>query len=333
MVTTQDASIGLVAETTYKTGVTVTRFPEFTDESLGWDKSIKQGAGLRVGGRVARSGRRVMTTGSGSGDFTVECGSKGQGLLWEAALGSGVATVVSGATYQHLFTLADTPKSYTVQKGLPEVGGTVDAYTLLGAMVDQWEFNLPNDDIATLKLTWDVGDITTATAYAAPSYVTGLNLFHFAQASISTGTLTSPTTTALGSAVTPMTNIRSFSVQGNNNLAKDRFNAGGAGRKSKPTVGLREITGSITAEYDSTTLRDAYLNETAICLVLTLTGSALSTGNETLQIVLPEVKLDGQLPVTNGTDLITTDYSFTVLDNLTATQPIWVVTRTADTTV
>jgi hypothetical protein len=65
--------------------------------------------------------------------------------------------------------------------------------------------------------------------------------------------------------------------------------------------------------------------------VLNLTGGALSTGTETLQIVLPEVKFDGELPKTNGTDLVTATLSFAVLDNLTAAQPIWVVTRTADT--
>ena len=32
-------------------------------------------------------------------------------------------------------------------------------------------------------------------------------------------------------------------------------------------------------------------------------------------------------------DLITVEHNFTVLDNLTATQPIWFVQRTADTTI
>jgi hypothetical protein len=56
---TQDCSVGFVAETTYKTGVTVSRWVEYLDESLDWNKNIKQGKGLRVGSRVARSARRV----------------------------------------------------------------------------------------------------------------------------------------------------------------------------------------------------------------------------------------------------------------------------------
>ena len=66
-------------------------------------------------------------------------------------------------------------------------------------------------------------------------------------------------------------------------------------------------------------------------LVLTFSAGALGVGNETLQVVLSEIKLDGKLPTTNGGDEVTVDLEFTALDNLTATQPMWVVTRTADT--
>ena len=54
MTTMQDCSIGLAKETTYGTGVTPTKFPEFLDESLAWNPTFVQGAGMRVGSRVAR---------------------------------------------------------------------------------------------------------------------------------------------------------------------------------------------------------------------------------------------------------------------------------------
>lgn len=329
MATPQDVSLGFGTESTYKTGVTPTRWPEFTEESLNWDKSIKQGVGLRVGARVARSGRRVVTSAQGSGDFTMEATSKGMGLLWSYALGSGTSTLVSGTTYQQVFTLGDAPSSFTLQKGQVRADGTVDPYTFLGSMVSQWQFNFPNDDIASLTMSIDAGDLTTATAYAAPSYAASPTLFHFAGGSISTGTLTAPTSTALASAATPLAYVRGGSVSCNHNLSS-RFSFGGAGRKDKPTVGLREISGSMDVEYNSTTFRDAVINETPMCLVLTFTGAALSTGTETLQVVLPEVKFDNQLPQTNGTDLVVQSMNFAVLDNLTAAQPIWVVTRTSD---
>jgi hypothetical protein len=95
-------------------------------------------------------------------------------------------------------------------------------------------------------------------------------------------------------------------------------------------VGLRSISGKVDVEYDSTTFRDAVLNDTPMMLIVNYTGGALSTGVEQLQIVLPEIKFDNELAKTNGTDLITQSMSFQVLDNLTAAQPIWVVCRTSD---
>lgn len=332
MVSFQDAAIMLKKETTYKTGVVVDRSFEFLDESLDWEKNVKQGQGLRAASRVARSARRVVPTAEGKGDVSVECISKGMGYLWELCLGTGVSNLVSGSTFQQVFTLADAPPSATLQKQIPDIAATLYSYTYLGAMVDKWEFNCPNGDIANLKISWDLGDLTTATATATNAYpASTANLFHFANGSISNGVLTSPTTTALASSTTAVASVRSFNVAVNNNLSDDRYNLGGAGRKDKPTPGLREISGSVVVEYSGTTFRDAVLNETAMPLVLTLTGGALSTGTETLQIVLPEVKFDGELPKVNGTDLVTATMQFTALDNLTATQPIWVVTRTADT--
>lgn len=334
MATFQDCSVGIGVESTYKTGVTPTRWFEFLDEALGWNKNIVQGQGLRVGSRVARSARRVVPTADGGGDITLELSSKGLGLFLQAMFGTGVSTLVSGSTQQQLFTLGDTPNSLTVQKGIVQVGGTVDAYTFLGCMIESWELTIPNAGIATLKLTLDAGDLTTATAYTAPSYPAApVNLYHFANASIATGTLTAPTTTALASAATPLASVRSLVISCNNNLTTDRYNMGGSGRKDKPTVGLREISGTAVIEYAATTFRDAVLNETAMALVATLTAGALSTGVETFQIVLPEAKFDAEIAKTNGTDLINQSMSFQVLDNLTAAQPIWAVTRTADTTL
>lgn len=331
MASTQDASVGIGLESTFKTGVAPTRWYEYVDESLDWNKNIKQGQGLRVGGRVARSARRVVPSADGGGDVTIEATSKGMGLLWQALLGTGVATLVSGTTYQHNFTIGDAPSSLTIQKGLVEAGGTVDAYSFLGCTCASWELDFPNADIVSLKSTWDAADITTAQAYTAPSYAAApVNLFHFANGSIATGTLTAPTTTALASGSGTIADVRGGSVSFNTNLRNDRFNVGGAGRKSKQLPGLRQISGKLDVEYDNTTFRDAVINDTPMNIILNWTGGALSTGVEQLQVVLPEVKFDSEIAKTNGADLIVQSMSFQVLDNLTAAQPIWVIMRTAD---
>ncbi len=330
MANQQDSSIGIGVESTFRTGVTPTRWFEFVSESLDWNKNVKQGQGLRVGSRVARSGRRVVTTADGGGDVVLECASKGMGLAWQACLGASVSTLVSAATFQQVHTLGE-PSSLTVQKGLVEAGGTVDPYTFLGCMVDNFEISCANGDIAQLKMSMNLADVTTATGYASPSYPTEpVNLFHFANGTISSGALTAPTTTVLGSGGTPVADVRSFSVGVANNLRDDRYNFNAGGRKAKQLRGLRVPTGKMDIEYDNTIFRDALLADSPMNLILTFTAGPLGVGSETLQIIIPEIKLDSELPKANGPDLIVQGMGFTGLDNLAAAQPMWVNTRTSD---
>jgi len=325
MTTPQDCSVGLGIESVYGTGVTPTRWFEFLDESFGYSKEIKQGVGLRVGSRVARSARRVVASAEGSGDLTIEAVSKGLGLLWQLAMGSGTSTLVSGGLYQQVFTLGDVMPSATIQKGIPNAGGTVDAYTFTGCMVDTLTIECPNADNVKVKTSWNAKDMATGTAYTAPSYATGPSVFTFAHGAVYSGALTAPTATALGSAATPVASIRSGSITIKHNLKTDRYNCGGGGRKEKPFAGIREISGSLVAEYADTAFRDAIVNDTSMTLVKTFTAGA-----DVLQIVIPDVRFDGDI-VKASTDLAMQDIKWTGLDGLSAAQPIWIVCRTADT--
>lgn len=330
MTTPQDCSVGLGIESTYGTPVTVTRWLEFVSEGFGWTKNVVQGEGLRVGARVARSGRRVVPTASGTGDLELEFLSKGLGLLLQCGLGSGASTLVSAGLYQQVFTLADVPPSATIQKGLPRADGTVGAFTYAGCMVDELELSFAADEVLKVKSSWDTKDMTTATAYAAPSYPTAPQLLHFGAGTtggLYTGTLTAPTTTALGSALTQVAGVRSGSVSLKRNLTTDRFNLGGSGRKDKPLTARRpEISGSLSVEYRDAVFTDAILADTSMTLLVTTT-----VGTDAVQIIVPEIKFDGALPTANGGDLIVQDLAFTGLDNLAAAQPFWVVVRTSDT--
>lgn len=334
MASNQDFSLAIGVESVFKTGVAPTRAHEIVTETLDWNPVRKQGQGLRVGSRVARSGRRVTPIADGGGDIMIECASKGMGLLLQACFGAATSTLVSGSTFQQVFTLGDTPSSLTIQKGIVEDGGTVDPHTFLGCMVDSFEFGFPNADIATLKATVDAADFSSVQAYTSVSSLfptEPVNLFHFANASLSMGALTAPTTIALGVGATPTANIRDAVVTVGNNLTNNKFNFGGGGRKGKQNRGIRTVSGKFTMQYDATTYRDLFLADSPMNLVLNYTGAALSTGVETLQVIVPEIKFDGELPKANGTDLITVPMAFTGLDNLTAAQPIWAVLRTADT--
>jgi len=251
--------------------------------------------------------------------------TKGLGLLWQLGLGSGTSTLVSAGLYQQVFTLGDVMPSATIQKGIPRADGTVDAYTFTGCMVESLTIDCPNADNVKVKTSWNAKDMTTATAYTAPSYATGPSVFTFAHGAVYSGALTAPTATALASATTPVASIRSGSITIKHNLKTDRYNCGGGGRKEKPFVGIREISGSLVAEYADTAFRDAIVNDTSMTLVKTFTA-----GTDVLQIVIPDVRFDGDI-VKASTDLAIQDIKWTGLDGLTAAQPIWIVCRTADT--
>jgi len=330
----QDCSINAKPEVTYKTAVTPDRAYEFTDESLKWVPNIVQGEGLRAGSFTDRSARRVVPNGDGEGDITMEIVSKGFGYWWQACMGAGVSTLVAGSTQQQNFTWAKQPSSLTIQKASIRADGTVDPLTLKGCMVTQFVITFNNAGLVTLQVSFDIGDYDTVTAFAPLTYATSPNLFHFGQFSVATGAFTAPTTTALPSAATPLTGVRSLSITANRNPVDDRFNALATGRKDQPIGTKFDITGSMDIEYVSVAQRDAFLNQTAQSLVAKVEGGALSVGLEALVVALPEIKIDdGGVPETNDTGLIVQSLSFSALDNQTAAQPMWISTRTADTTI
>lgn len=328
----QDWSVGIGKESTPNTPVTVNRWLEFTEpKPFTFDRGIKQGAGLRPGSRVARSPRRVKTTRSAAGDISVEAFSKGLGLLLEACMGSGVSTVVSGAVYQQVHSFADTLPSHTIQFGVPNSAGTIRPLTFSGCTVSSFELGGAVGDIAMLKTTWDARDWTTATAYTTPTYPSGGNLFTVEDATIYRGTYTAATSTALASALTPVAGVKDFKVSTNNSILSSRFFMNGGGVKERQLPGMRLPQVELNVEYQDDALWDAFEADSELVLVISLVDAALATGNETMQVAIPALKLDGDLPE-GGPDAIASQaIKLTGLDGLVAAQPMQIVTRTSDT--
>ncbi len=327
--------MGLANETTFGTYVAPTRFYEDAGAELDFQPNRVQGQGLRVGSRIARSGRRVTTTKSAGGATPVEALTKGMGLLYESMLGTATSTLVSGSTYQQVFTIDTDPTlpTRTLQTGVVRAGGTVDAISYLGCRVANWKISLDNAGLLMVEPEWDARDVTTAQSYAAPSYPSTPSLFHFAHGAIAIGgAVTLATTTALASGGTAVTNVLDFEISGDNKLNNERYAIGNAGLKSDQVNGMPEIKGKMKVEYTDTTLRDAFLADTELALLLTFTSTeALSTGFATLQIAVPALKLNSDLPKSNEGDVIELDVEFDVLDNLVATTALQIVARTADT--
>jgi hypothetical protein len=337
-----DSSIGIKKETTYGTAVTVDHFPEFLSETLDWKPSYMIGHGLKPGSRVARQERRILGKNWVEGDIEIEACTRGVGIFWEALMGAATSTIIgAGPAYQHVYTLTNTDPipTYTIQKGIPLLGGgAVQPHTFAGMACTKGSISLPEGEVVKLRTSWNGKSVDTVTAYAAPSFiVTGQELFTYWQAVMTLGgTVVQPTATALASGGTAVNNIRNFSLDIDNKLDTNGFTFGSGGKQGRrPALGYTEISGKFTAEFDSTTYRDLFVANTAVPLTLTLTTpTLLQTGvYNTLQIVLPSVKLDGEIPKAVADGVVTLDVGFTALDGGTVgVAPVTVVVRCQDTT-
>lgn len=330
----------MALEGTYGTAVTVSRFYEFVGETFDWSPTFVQGAGLRVASRVARAARRKLSKSAANGDLTLEPVSVGMGQIWNGALGVSTSTIIPSSTaFQqvHTPTKSDYLPSYTIQKGVPPLGGgTTLPHTFKGCTATGFDFTATNGGITMLKVTYDIKDYDTSTTYAAPSYPAAPELFTFVDGTITIGgTLTTPTTTALASVTGGVANdIVDFQLAWDNKCDTGGYNFGGAGKRTRsPAVGLASGTGKLTAEFDAVTLRDAYLNQTDLAVVMTFKSTVALTAGvfPTLQIVIPDVRLEGEIPKSNAGGVITQSIPYTVLDNTVASSALYVVSVTADT--
>lgn len=338
MASTLDHSVGIAAESTYGTSVTPTRWIQWMpDSSLMWDPQFIQGGGLRVGTFVDRSARR--RNGYGRGEITIraELTSKTFGLLLRSALGTGTSTLVSGSTYQQLFTAGQTGSSLpslTIQAGIVDSAGTVRPHTFAGCVCMSWSLDTPEDGGPTIfEATYDARTLDTATSLTTPVMPADTaSDFRARDVSAVTvgGTLTVPSTTVLASGGTAATYFRNLRIECDNALDVDRTVMGA---RQQPTVGKRDIKLSATAEFSDTVLRDAFINQTATAISATFTSSeSLSTGVAQYQIAVPVVKINsGPVPTpTDGTS-VTFDFEGQVLDDGVATSALYVALRTADT--
>lgn len=310
-----DVSIGIKKETTYGTAATVAQHIEFVSETLQKNVEYVSSTALRRGLVGPRFAGRVSGKISAGGDIVYEANSVDTSILLEAAFGV-VANGGAAPPYFRLYTCAtgDVPASYTIQKGIPTVGGVgVSAHTFTGMVCSSLQINAAQDAILQLTATWAGKDMDTGASLVVPAYTASTSLFHFHKASLAIGgSVVMPTTTGLATGGTDTVNIRDCTITLDNGLDANGWAFGGAGKRTRvQAYGRRAITGQFTAEYTDNTLRDASLGNTGLSLVLAFTGGT----NEVLQIVLPKIGLNSNVPNANGGDVITQQFDFTAFND------------------
>lgn len=345
MTVAADFQLMFKKEVTFKTAVTPDVALEPNEETLNWVPSFAQGAGLRVARRMDRSDRRVLTKESIEGDITLDLLTKNNGKLIEAALGgTGGSALISGSAYQQLFTPTTTDylNSYTIQKGVPPVGGgTTLPLTFNGMVCSGFEISA-TEGIPTFTTSWLGAGVDTSTGLAVPSYVTGQVPFSSPRDVTMTigGTVTVPTTTALATGGTAATVVKEFTVTYDNGLDSNGWNFGSTGKRSrKPALGIRTVTGNFVAEFDAATYQNLFLNQTDTAITFRVqlnsgTGTAISGSvYPAFEITIPIARLEGELPKSNGADVVQLSMDFTGLDGGVAAHPFYVAIVTAETAI
>lgn len=332
MTTQLDSSLGIAKESTYGVFTAPTSFVEFTDETLDKNLTVVEGTGMRPGRRTTTVRQRTVDKISVSGDVTVEASYAQIGSLLAAVFGADSVASVTSGVYQHIFTpSADWLPSYSLQKGIPTLGGgPAQPFSFVGMQANQLDFSVKNGGIPTAKVSFVGKDALStedgAPAYVSPSYpATGDDLLTFVGGAITVGgTVTAPTAKTLATGGTAVANITDADIQLSNNLDSAGYNLGGAGMRTRPAAALlAKVSGTLTAEFTDMTFWNHYLGQDKLTLVLTFTGGTIASGsNYVLQFHIPFIALDGDTPKAKNNAIVTQSIGFTGLQDNTLGLPM-----------
>lgn len=239
-----DTQAGFVDESTYGTAVTVTKFFPLISESIREDVSKLESEARRSGLHVQRSDISIPIYKGSAGSVEIPIMSKDFGW-WLKHLTGAVATAgPTDSGYTHTGTVGTLKgDSFSAQFNRPfHDSGSNQPFSYEGGKVASWEISCGVDQEAKLSADLDFENVATGTALASASYPAGLELLSWAHAE---SLLTIAGTTV------PVTE---FTVGCDNGLKLDRHYVRGSALKKEPVADkYREITWSLTADFDSLT--------------------------------------------------------------------------------
>ena len=319
--------LGVKAETTYNTGVTVDRFFEFNSESVTAELGRVESSGIRSGTRAMRSDRRVPYIMGAGGNVEFDVLSKGFGFWLGQCLGSvSTGSAEETVVYTHTGTVGSlTGKFFTAQVGVPQVGGgTITPKTATGGKVKSFELSCATGEALKFSADLDFANLEHSTSLATASYPATTELLTFIGGSLTVG----------GTAV----NINQFSVKVDNGLKTDRrYIIASATKKEPVEAGHRKIDVELGLDFEGLTHQNRVLSATAAgaqaAVVLTCAGLTTigSTLKPTVTITIPVVMFDGDTPTVGGPDVVGESIKGMGLFNGTDS-PITIAYKTLDAT-
>jgi hypothetical protein len=311
---------------------------EFKSETLELKKTTVQGQGLHGGGLYDRAGRRVLTNYDAGGGISLDLQTRRLNKLLFAMLGSygqslATLTQIGTTTVQKAVHAPGNlgGHSLSFQKGIPTTDGTVMPFTYVGCKISDWTISVATGALASLDLTVDGRNELGGAGNADPlngsvptlaTFTTtpGMDIFHFREANLLTGTPSTTTGVTSLAGATTLANIKDASIKHTLAFDDTRYFLGGGGFAAEPIEnGFRSITGSFTAEWlSAATMYNAFAGDTALALELKFTGPTVGTSGgapELLDILIPNIKLDAESPKAGGPALVTQAVAWTGLDD------------------
>lgn len=321
------AQLGIAAESTWGVPVTVTKFYEFSKDSLLWSPTWVEGQGLRAGTLYKRDARTQQTRFTVGGDVEMEHVTKGgMGLWWKHALGSSaVATQIglTGAYRQTHQPGAKTGLGLTIQIGRPQPSdGTVKAHTFEGCKVVGWEWSVSDQDKANVTWTVDGQDESTATGLAAASYTAGAETFTFKDSAAFTlgGTVsTASGRMSVAGGAAPTGIVKGITFRGETPMATERHGLGNSGAKSQQVENdIPTISGQMQAEYVQADYYTTFKAGTSTALFLAMRRGDAGGGNAyAVEFLAPKAKFKAAPIPVDGPDIIGVSVDFECYDDET----------------
>lgn len=302
--TTLNTQLGIVDESTYGTPVTVSRFYEYTSESIQLQTGRTESRGLRTGTRVMRSDRFEPYRIGAAGRVQLEVPTKGFGLMLKHMFGTAAIGSVTDSNYTQTFTIGSLLGDFfTLQVARPfNPAGTVQPFTYHGGKVTDWTLSCDLDGFLTADIGLDFEDEDTSTSLATASYASDWRCFSFVGASATIG----------GSAI----ELKNFSVSMNNALNTDRRYLRASALKKEPVEdGMRSVEWSATADFSDLTQYNRFASATragALAAIVATFDGPVAHGGTTLprlEVTIPAARFDAVDVNVSGPEALMQDMS------------------------
>jgi len=303
------ASMGYAKEPTAGTREVPDHFVEHVSESMVFNQTKIKSEGLAAGRRTLKG----FSNGNGSatGSVEMELVPEGIGELLELCMG-GLVTAGAGP-YTHTLTPGDLATG-TFQFGRPSTDGTVNVFEYKGCMVSSWELSC--------DATGDGSMITFSVDLVGQTEDTGQTL-----ATVAYPTITARWTSVQASLTVAGTAycVNSFTLSGDNGIDTDfKACAATAGQPTIRESGMREYTGSLTADFDGLTQYNRYIGTDESALVITIDDGTSSL------VITTNVMYTGSTPTVSGPEVLKQESPFECLSATSDAAAITMVLTNGD---